>query len=652
MLNLQRKKTNVKDGLLRRASDGRISSAIDKICDKGLKLNTKKMKIRNIIILLLCAFSSWHLAAQNNPFKDERRIFLFDVTKSMIGYNGAPNIYDEVVKELEASINSVVDERTEIIVIPFQDKVLDVWQAHATLEGKSDIINKIKRCHAVKGDPTNTNIYAPLKLVSDKYISPEKRNILMILTDGRHNMTNPSEADLIGLINQFCLQIMNNDTYAFYVMLTKAAGEDNPFTEAIRKSCFKIIDPGESVNIIDLYPDPVVKFNIKDDAGKKMALNLIKKLGKDLPENLKIKVVSVENGYVSVSSEEVVDEEKAFFTVNFKHDFLQLQNMLPDSANEKVFLRLEVRNDDKSVTVKLLEETVILELINKPERTLIVGKPALSWGTTRYYSDFLWSKYKPAVMEKTVHFDFNEKAVQEVRNVKIGLFRKSENGNYKPVKNDDVILYKNGAPCSENAFFVSGDEESVEIGVEFTKNAQKGAYAWYLKVIDADRLTRINDSEIIEDAQPVLFQMAAKKRNVWNPLLLFLFWLFVVLLAIFLLWMCVLRNKFYPTFRIRYFVVQSPYYASIRLKNRRKLTFTDKPVKQKGVHKVLKGKIAYEINPVWTAPLEIKPRDNKSVRICRTNNYEIEPFTVALQRGEEYTIANKETKEKIKVIIN
>ena len=113
---------------------------------------TMKRILLGFVILLL----SLSLQAQGQ-FKDVRQTYLWDVTLSMKGYNGAPNIYEKVVDVMVKDIQSITNERTEIVVIPFQDtKYCDVWRAFATEEGKADIIRHIRSYTVYCGDQSGT----------------------------------------------------------------------------------------------------------------------------------------------------------------------------------------------------------------------------------------------------------------------------------------------------------------------------------------------------------------------------------------------------------------------------------------------------------------------------------------------------------------
>ena len=91
------------------------------------------------------------VVAQQNRFKNERRIYLWDVTLSMKGFKGrTPDIYDKVITALEKDINTIIDEQTEIWVFPFQTSILDKLTeiaANADEFGsvKSDMLDTVRQ---------------------------------------------------------------------------------------------------------------------------------------------------------------------------------------------------------------------------------------------------------------------------------------------------------------------------------------------------------------------------------------------------------------------------------------------------------------------------------------------------------------------------
>jgi len=138
--------------------------------------------MRKLVVLffLLPAF----VFAQENIGR--RVVYLWDVTYSMHGgymtadkskkgkvlvagnnyeivcYNEKYDIYTSIMNKLIADIDGQ-DERTEIVVIPFNDKVLEesVWRSMATEKGKQYLVSMIRNFCEL--DQTKTCIYSPLK---------------------------------------------------------------------------------------------------------------------------------------------------------------------------------------------------------------------------------------------------------------------------------------------------------------------------------------------------------------------------------------------------------------------------------------------------------------------------------------------------------
>ena len=262
------------------------------------------MKKTLSILLFAIGFIFQSLFAQSSQFKNERRIYLLDVTLSMKGYDGAPNIYDDVIKALEADINSIADEETEIVVIPFQEVILETWKQKATADGKKAILNKIETYNNEK--VTYTNICVPLKEVMNKYISSDRRNVLFLLTDGVQNATGYSKVLLIQLIKDWCDFASKSDAYAFYVMLTKSA-QDKELIDAIKETCkISCIEcnstNGIDINFVELMPSQLIKFNIKDDANKKLRLPVICKKNVEVPEGIKLKLETDPSNFITVNA--------------------------------------------------------------------------------------------------------------------------------------------------------------------------------------------------------------------------------------------------------------------------------------------------------------------------------------------------------------
>ncbi len=331
----------------------------------------KHRLLATTLFILFVSCVNLQLSAQNNMMKAERRIYLWDVTLSMKGYQDkTPDIYSKVVNALVSDIETIKVEDTEIIVIPFQEGVLDVWSVKATNIGRQEIVKKIK---SYKNDiVTSTDSASPLKDVMDKHINKDKRNILILLTDGVQKRG--KESELYAQISKWCAFAERNDAYAFYVMLTKFAQNDE-LVSHINKACrFELVPPpaqGEPINIkfIDLLPQDKISYNIKD-GGEELRVSIDCKKDISMPDDLKIEIISQQNPYITIDDICEIENGRIEFDIKLKQPIEELKQVLPIDEPERLSLILSIKDADKYPLVKLLRDIVTLELINKPEKIL------------------------------------------------------------------------------------------------------------------------------------------------------------------------------------------------------------------------------------------------------------------------------------------
>ena len=175
----------------------------------------------NLLLLsfLLC-FCASHIVAQSKLH--ERRIYLFDVTKSMVGQGvvQTPVIFNEVRQNLIDAVDEIEDPLTEIIIIPFTDK------PHSIIKGcisqKDSLKREIGKINVRSGD---TNISSAWE-TGVSFLDSTKVNYLFLLTDGLHN-NGPSIDELYAQLNRWNDLRRNHYYFAFYVMLTENAVEQN-----------------------------------------------------------------------------------------------------------------------------------------------------------------------------------------------------------------------------------------------------------------------------------------------------------------------------------------------------------------------------------------------------------------------------------------
>lgn len=321
--------------------------------------------------MLVCV----NMLAQTSAIKDIRQTYLWDVTLSMKGYNGAPNIYRKVVDAMVKDIESISNDRIEIVVIPFQNtSYCEVWKAYATEAGKKNLIAKIKGYN--NENVTNTNISAPLQYAIDNIFTEDKTDIIKLMTDGQDNV-NPVQYNAI--LNRWCEVAKKKDVYGYYILLTPAA-KDGDIVMKLQNLCrMEVIDLTQSndmsISVVSLTPQAHISYNIRDDYGKKIILRYKPNDGADsVPAGYKLHVTSYENEYMKIDQ---VVELKSDNTVELTPELLMDKNRmiqsLPVDMNELLYLKSEpaegMDQNPYSMT-RILDAPTQVEMINKPEKSV------------------------------------------------------------------------------------------------------------------------------------------------------------------------------------------------------------------------------------------------------------------------------------------
>ena len=316
-------------------------------------------------------------AAVTAQIKTQRRVYLWDVTLSMFGEkcvggfvqkdpNGL-NIYKEVRNFLVQDIRSITDESTEIIVLPFQVDVLDVWREKADVSGKRDIINKIE--NYPKQGCSWTNIVTPMEKLQKELIFSDKNNLLILLTDGVQSETHGGKARLVEHIRRWDQFAKTNSAYCLYVMLGE--GEDEDLKGEIDKKDRMIWTNKTGGDIVDLHPaSELISINMENDRTASIPLKY--KSSVVLPDNVKVCVTSNDN-VLNIDQIVTVKDGLITFDMKYKEEYDILKTKLPET--QRLFLQIELINRDElwKNAGKILfftNNTVQIELINKPEKLL------------------------------------------------------------------------------------------------------------------------------------------------------------------------------------------------------------------------------------------------------------------------------------------
>ena len=285
--------------------------------------------------------------------------------------------------------------------------------------------------------------------------------------------------------------------------------------------------------------------------------------------------------------------------------------------------------------------------------TKVDNKNAVLWGKTNTYDPFLWKKQVPDTLKQTLCFDFNDDAVRYLSApLKLGVFKKDDNGHLRQVKTDEMELFVNGKAVDGNIISVNSSESEIEVGVVFSPNAKDKIHHWYIKPIDTAGLDRINDKDSYAQDEAIM-EIKLQKRHVMNPLAEGLMWFGITVLAALILWFVVLKQIFFPTFRVTrlQLVGPEPYLSQLKIKGYRMCVLSSSPQKQNWFNRVFTGAIKYEVNPMWSAPVIFEPRDKKSVRVRPDKNtYSVDARF--LKTNVDYIIVNETTKTKTSMKIS
>lgn len=172
----------------------------------------------NLLLLIILGISSLTFYAQVP--KQEKRIYLLDVTASMEGKDdaGAVNIFQDVKDKLAAAITNLKSEQTEIVVIPFTSITFPKISGDFT--SKEKLSEKITSLKIQRGE---TNIENAWKRGVEE-LDSTKINFLFLLTDGIHNYGSSKEV-LYNTLSEWEEVSQDKYYFAFYVMLTPNAKE-------------------------------------------------------------------------------------------------------------------------------------------------------------------------------------------------------------------------------------------------------------------------------------------------------------------------------------------------------------------------------------------------------------------------------------------
>lgn len=209
------------------------------------------------VILFACIIMFSKLS-YGQSYMQEKRIYLVDVTASMIGKGNVktPDIFSKVKEGLLETINNLNTPTTEVVIVPFTNKPHD--KMNGQIIAKDEILENIKSL-AIK--PGDTNI-ADAWNYAVQEIDSTKVNYLFLLTDGLHNC-GPEKDSLYSDLRKWAGISKDKYYFAFYVMLTPNAKEQEICNIVDETQKMWLIE-SMNVNVSFLISNLGVDINVKN----------------------------------------------------------------------------------------------------------------------------------------------------------------------------------------------------------------------------------------------------------------------------------------------------------------------------------------------------------------------------------------------------
>ncbi len=296
----------------------------------------------------------------------------------------------------------------------------------------------------------------------------------------------------------------------------------------------------------------------------------------------------------------------------------------------------------------VLAFAMILSFYSCGEITEVDQIEDVSFETSIYHPSFLFSKERNDTLTKTLKFEFNAWAEENSSKVVFGFY--DDKDQLIDSKNTHLQLLVNnqsvptGTIDLDSKILSAGE---LTLSLAFSPDLPANAFNGYIKVFNSD-LDRINNVANLSSS-PVL-NWSAKQKVIWNPLQKYLVITLATLVAMFLVWLIILRPIVYRRFQRVSLTVQSPFFKKIILKNAISLSLSKSSTNQKGKEKLLVGKRSSYTHPFFSTPILVTPKSKSEAYINLGSNYTIHPYTSVLKKGPNaHTITNSKTKEKITI---
>lgn len=577
-------------------------------------------------MLMLIAFTLGTLTTMAQLEKNY--IYIFDCTGSMRNnglWETAQTALDNNIS-LRASIPG-----THFSVIPFGDNPYEPF-AFSNSEYIAKKSNITKSFDTYIHQAKFTNISDALKS-GFSHVNPNKENEIYLFTDGMPEGSDTPQK-VAQTINEWCAN--HRKTKLFYVALTKGV-----INSVIRQA----IDACPDASIVQCENGivPVITDISSDIYTNLEELDSAVEMSFSIPGNLDLTSSASDDLFQF----NIVDNKASNGTVRIRISpkgalsIEQLHQTL--QGGEYEFPATIQCEDSRFVIANPIVNVHILDEVPS-KLTIAQGVDELHADGVKWHDSFLWSD---AVPERKVVWDLTPVFKNELQSSRLGLKFQVADG-----QSNDFHAWYNGEPISNGSTIRIVPNQPAVLEVQFNHDAVTGMRYFSLVPTTVDCLDFINE-------QPNNNYNGTSLRTDykvgWNPLKTFMFGLFIVLLAVLILWFVILKQIFFPVIKMGMVTLTGPgtYYASKKIKGARKVVLTSKRKTQNIFSRFFTGEIRFIKADHFTHEMSIVPAGcKKKVKLRsegKSNNpWEIYPASI-FDQYDTGSLTNRTTNENSEI---
>lgn len=318
----------------------------------------KDYMINKLLLFILFSLTIYTVGAQ--PYLNEKRVYLLDVTASMEGRGivETPNIFDNVKNQLSNSLSNITYPQTEIVIVPFTENIFNPIRGNITQI--DSLVNEISKIGIEKGD---TNI-ADAWEYGISELDSTKVNYLFLLTDGLHNHGVEKEV-LYKRLQEWQYIAKDKYMFAFYVMLTPNAKEME-IIEIIESTNKLWAIESMNVNVSFINSTLNLKSNINND--KKVRIDFSSQNNEVFNSGLQLNIRLEENPFYELCNlkSNIINKY-----VEFEIKELLPRIQIPIETQQKLYLEYD---KEKNPLVFFTPEIINFSIVNKGVRIMTINE--------------------------------------------------------------------------------------------------------------------------------------------------------------------------------------------------------------------------------------------------------------------------------------